>query len=141
MHEVLSVPPEFGRSVDWLLDTISFGAGLELLIEYSPFRGGAENPDRRSTGVNVPRYRISFQKTAAWAFVDLSLMLQYFPEYDCPPVVQEVDRDGDHVYIREFSIHKEAHGDNWRRFRLTIGDDVAEVISTSYPQIVRLGSD
>ena len=129
------MPPEFARSVDWMLEAISIGVNLELIIEYRPFQGEDNVSDAPGRDIERTRYRISFRNPAAWAFVNLSLMLQYFPECDCPPVVQEIDRDGDHVYIREFSIHKEVFGDNWRRSRLVIGDDVIEVISVDAPKI------
>lgn len=132
------MPPEFARSADWLLEAISLPAGLELTLEYSPFDGALRASSELGADGKRLRYRITFHHAAAWAFVDLSLMLQYYPEHDCPPVVQEVDRDGDHVFIREFSIYKEAHGDNWRRFRLTIGDDVIEVVSADRPEVTRI---
>ena len=133
-----NMPPEFARSADWFLSAISIGVGLELIIEYSPFMGDAGISADPGTDAKTVRYRISFRRPAAWAFVDLSLMLQYFPNHDCPPVVQEVDRDADHVYIGEFSIHKEAHGDDWRRFRVAVGDDVIEVISVDHADIDRV---
>lgn len=137
-HAVTGVPSTFAKSADWMLVAIDIDAGFNLTIEYSPFIGGAETSDDSAAVAQIPRYRITFGNPVAWAFVELAWMLQYFPEFDCPPVIQEIDRDGDHVFIRGFSIHKEAHGDDWRRFRLTICDEVFEIVSATGPQIEAL---
>jgi hypothetical protein len=117
---------ELDRSGEWSLFDLRMCSGLELLIERDLVEG-AESP------LPYPRRLIKFEFPASWAFVELSLMLQYFPIDDCPPVILEMPDIGETSFIRDFSINTEAHGSRWRRFRITTAHDVLEIISQAAP--------
>ena len=128
VSDVPNLPPSFARSVDWTLDDILIERGFELIIYFEPF-GGDE------TNEQPPRFSLLFRDVASFACVELVYQLQYFPETECPPVIARIEHSGLAVHIDEFSIHSDAHGDAWLKYRVTLDSEVFEIITRVPPVI------
>ena len=65
-------------------------------------------------------------------------MNEYFPRDDCPPVLIELERMGSKTFFSDLTISTEAHGDQWRHFRVTTWSEIVDVIERSQPLITEV---
>lgn len=135
-----NLPPEFSRSSHWRLDELSISHGLELTISFDPdaFSDEEQYLEKSSSDAVEATYCIRFGRVAEWTFVDLVYMWQYFPIHDSPPVLAEIEQADPGVYVGEFSLNHEVYPEKWRRFRVTVGDDLIEVLTADDPVVERL---
>ncbi|MDM4019481.1 hypothetical protein [Roseiconus lacunae] len=122
---------EFDCSGDWVLYDVRLGAGLELIVERDSASG-------RDLETPLPRRQIAFWNPASWAFIDMSLIAQYFPYDDCPPVLAELSRMDTQTFIPDFTVNTESHGGGWRHFRVVTHSEIVDVIAQREPEVKAL---
>lgn len=123
-----SLGDDLARCSEWTLEDVQRRSGLELFL-------ARDFLDQQDLSSPCLRCRIEFDYPASWAVVEMSLMRQYFPRDDCPPVITERPSNGLLTFVDGFTINQELEPGVWRCFRVCTAMEVVEVISKTAPTV------